>query len=103
MSKAPANPSRLAAQVLIVDDEPDHAEVMAEALRRPGHVCTIVNSVPTALDELKHGAFDVIVTDLRMPSSAGQNGVSADGGDAGLKVLDAARSLQPSAETIMDT
>ncbi|MFN5957553.1 MAG: hypothetical protein ACK462_06410, partial [Planctomyces sp.] len=30
------------AQVLIVEDEPDHAEVMSEALRRPGHVCTIV-------------------------------------------------------------
>ena len=37
------------AQVLIVDDEPEHAEVMAESLRRPGHVCTIVTSVGPAL------------------------------------------------------
>jgi len=96
-------PERLTAQVLLVDDEVEHAEVMAEALRRPGHVCTIVHSVPQALEELRHGTFDVIVTDLRMPNSAGANGVSSDGGDAGLRVLDAARKLQPHAETIMVT
>ena len=36
------------AQVLIVDDEIDHAEVMADALRKPGHVCTIVNDLAGA-------------------------------------------------------
>ena len=41
------------AQVLIVEDEPDHADVMADALRKPGHVCTIVHSVAEALAELK--------------------------------------------------
>ncbi len=91
------------AQVLIVEDEPDHADVMAEALRRPGHVSTIVSSVPEALEELKGGAFDVIVTDLRMPNSAGRNGVSQDGGDAGMVILRASRELQPEAETIMVT
>ncbi|MFM9995786.1 MAG: sigma-54-dependent transcriptional regulator [Phycisphaerales bacterium] len=94
---------KLTAQVLIVDDEPDHADVMADALRKPGHVCTIVNAVGPALDELRHGAFDVIVTDLRMPNSAGNDGVSADGSDAGIKILEAARRLQPHAETIMVT
>lgn len=94
---------KLAAQVLIVEDEVDHAEVMADALRKPGHVCTIVHDVERALDELKGGAFDVVVTDLRMPKSGSKNGVAADGADAGLKVLEAARKLQPSAETIMVT
>ena len=82
---------KLAAQVLIVDDETEHAEVMAEALKRAAggsHVCTIVHSVAEAIDELKHGQFDVIVTDLRMPNSAAKDGVSADGGDAGLRVLE---------------
>ena len=41
----------LHAQVLIVDDEPEHAEVMAEALRKPGHVCTIVHSLEAAEEE----------------------------------------------------
>ncbi|MCA9311372.1 MAG: sigma-54-dependent Fis family transcriptional regulator, partial [Phycisphaerales bacterium] len=95
--------TELRAQVLIVEDEADHADVMAEALRRPGHVCTIVNDVPGALEELAGGAFDIIVTDLRMPNSAGANGVASDGGNAGLVVLDAARRHQPDAETIMVT
>ncbi len=95
--------SQPAAQVLIVEDETEHADAMAEALRRPGHVCTIVNGVPGALEELRHGAFDVIVTDLRMPASGGADGVAPDGGDAGLKILEAARDLQPDAETIMVT
>ncbi len=80
------------AQVLIVDDEVDHAEVMAEALRKPGHVCTIVNGPEQALDELLHGSFDVIVTDLVMGDE-----------HAGLRVLEAARQHQPDAETIMVT
>ncbi|HMN41154.1 MAG TPA: sigma-54 dependent transcriptional regulator [Phycisphaerales bacterium] len=97
---------KLAAQILIVDDETEHAEVMAEALKRAaggGHVCTIVHSVPGALDELRHGQFDVVVTDLRMPNSAGKDGVAPDGADAGLVVLEHARKAQPQAETIMVT
>lgn len=95
------------AQILIVEDEHEHAEVMADALRKPGHVCTIVNSVSEAMEELRAGSFDVIVTDLRMPNSAGVQtpggAVAGDGGDAGMRVLDAARNLQPDAETIMVT
>jgi DNA-binding NtrC family response regulator len=99
---------RLAAQVLIVEDEAEHADVMAEALKKPGHVCTIVTSVERAMDELRHGTFDIVVTDLRMPTSAGQAGVdgagvSPDGGDAGLRVVEAARKLQPAGEVIMVT
>lgn len=101
------------AQVLIVEDEPDHADVMADALRKPGHVCTIVTSAAQALDELKGGSFDVVVTDLRMPGSGGftlpagltdgPTRVAVDGSDAGLLLLAAARRLQPSAEVIMVT
>ena len=91
------------AQVLIVEDEQDHAEVMADALRAPGHVSTIVGGVERALDELRHGAFDIVVTDLRMPECGGANNVSEDGSDAGLVVLRAARDLQPDADMIMVT
>ncbi len=80
------------AQVLVVDDERDHAEAMAEALRKPGHVCTIVHSLAAARDEIQHGHFDVIVTDLVMEHET-----------AGLDVLALARAEQPHAETIMVT
>ena len=96
-------PDTPSAQVLIVDDEADHAEVMADALRKPGHICTIVNSVGAALEELRHGSFDIVITDLRMPASGGKDGVAPDGADAGMRVLDSARTLQPQAETIMVT
>ncbi|MFO0858763.1 MAG: sigma-54 dependent transcriptional regulator [Phycisphaerales bacterium] len=101
-----------AAQVLIVEDEADHADVMAEALRKPGHVCTVVHDVAGAIEELRMGLFDVIVTDLRMPGSAGfaidaptlkVPPVASDGGDAGMRILDAATKLQPHAKTIMVT
>ena len=59
------------AQVLIVEDEHDHAEVMADALRKPGHVCTIVHGLEEATEELLHGSFDVIVTDLVMDAADG--------------------------------
>ncbi len=82
----------LSAQVLIVDEEVEHAHAMAESLRRPGHVCTIVHSLKEAESELAHGHFDVIVTDLVMETE-----------DAGLRVLALARTHQPDAETIMVT
>lgn len=82
----------ITAQVLVIDDEPDHAEVMAEALRRLGHVCTLVHSLPEAKDELQHGNFDLVVTDLKM-----------DADDDGMNVLAAARATQPNAETVMVT
>lgn len=99
---------RIAAQVLIIEDEPEHADVMSEALRRPGHVCTIVGGVQEALEELRSGSFDVIVTDLRMPAcggveAGGAGTVDADGGNAGMVVLSAAGEMQPDAETIMVT
>ena len=91
------------AQVLIVEDEPDHADVMADALRKLGHVSTVVHSLGEAVDELRGGAFDVVVTDLRMPESGGRHGAAADGGDAGFVVLRSARELQPTAETVIVT
>lgn len=93
MSDKVSNPTKpLSAQVLVVDDEDEHAEVMAEALRRLGHVCTIVHDLPQAQDELKHGQFDLVVTDLVMDTE-----------EAGLQVLAAARQTQRNAETILVT
>ena len=78
------------AQVLLVDDDVEHAETMVDALRRPGHICTMVHSAAEAVDELRHGAFDVVVTDLVMESET-----------AGLDVLRLAQEHQPDATTIM--
>ena len=89
MSKASTTPT---AQVLIVDDEVDHADVMADALRKPGHVCTVRHSAAEAMAELEGGRFDVIVTDLMMENKP-----------AGMMILEEARTRQPWAKTIMVT
>jgi len=103
LSAMPPVEDQQRAQVLIIDDEPDHVEVMAEALRKPGHICTVVTTVERAMDELRHGSFDVIVTDLRMPEAGGKFGIAGDGGNAGLMILREAKKLQPNAEAIMVT
>ncbi|MEM9416136.1 MAG: sigma-54 dependent transcriptional regulator [Planctomycetota bacterium] len=92
MANSQAQSDIPSAQILVVDDEPDHAEVMAEALRRLGHVCTLVHDLAAAKDELKHGQFDLVVTDLKMDSETD-----------GMDVLAAARASQPGAETVMVT
>jgi len=84
--------SELHAQILIVEDEPDHAEVMAESLRRLGHVCTIVDGYESAKDELTLGSFDVIVTDMVMENE-----------QSGLQVLKFANEHQDGAATIVVT
>ncbi|MEX0885050.1 MAG: sigma-54 dependent transcriptional regulator [Phycisphaeraceae bacterium] len=85
-------PESITAQVLVVDDEPEHADVMADALRRRGHVCTIVHDLDAARDELNHGQFDLVVTDLVMEAETD-----------GMEVLATARRTQPTAETILVT
>lgn len=80
------------AQVLIVDDESDHAQTMAEALHKPGHICTIVGGRQAAEEELRHGNFDVVVTDLSMETPR-----------SGMEVLGLVARLQPHATTIMVT
>ncbi len=91
------------AQILIVEDEEEHADVMGEALRRLGHVITVVNDINAAHEELVGGSFDVIITDLRMPNSAAKHGVDTEGANAGMVVLDLAAKHQAHAETVMVT
>ncbi len=103
MPETDPNHEPVIAQVLIVEDEIEHAEVIVDALRRPGHICTSVHDIDRAYEEITGGKFDVIITDLRMPESAGKHGVNNDGSNAGMIVLDLASTHQPDAETIMVT
>jgi len=55
------------ASILIVDDEPELASLLAEILAEDDHrVETAYNGV-AALDKLRDGAYDLIISDLRMP------------------------------------
>jgi PAS domain S-box-containing protein len=57
--------------VLIVDDEHDVAEVIADILASDGHRVQVAHSGKQALKRLEGEAFDLILSDLRMPELDG--------------------------------
>jgi two-component system NtrC family sensor kinase len=57
--------------ILVVDDEPEIAATLAEALERDGHKVDIAGDGAEGLDRLGAGAYDVIFTDTRMPGLYG--------------------------------
>src|SRR3954452_20685335 len=54
------------ANILVVDDEEDHAQVMCEALTRQGHKCDVTYSLAEAVGKLERRGDDEVVTDLVM-------------------------------------
>ena len=64
-------------RVLVVDDEPEIAELVAEHLRRDGLTVEVVASGSKALLRLQAETFDVVVSDLRMPDLDGPALVAA--------------------------
>ena len=59
-------------EILIVDDEPQVAEVLARSLSRQGHRATVVHSGREALERLDTDALDAMFLDVSMP---GMNGL----------------------------
>jgi len=54
-------------RILIVDDEPEIVDTLADILRDAGHLVETARDGRHALDRLGGGAFDLILSDLRMP------------------------------------
>jgi two-component system response regulator HydG len=79
------------AHLLVVDDEPSARTTLALLLRKRGHLVVEADGVMAATKHLAAEAFDLVVTDLRMP----------DGN--GLEVLRAAKAHSPATEVILLT
>jgi DNA-binding NtrC family response regulator len=58
-------------RVLLVDDEPAVGKVLAAQLKQAGFGATWVDNAEAALAEVGRRAYDVVVTDLRMPGLDG--------------------------------
>jgi DNA-binding NtrC family response regulator len=58
-------------RVLLVDDETIFTKNMSKLLKNRGYQVTAVNSGDSAIRELEHDHFDVIVLDLKMPGMDG--------------------------------
>jgi two-component system response regulator HydG len=78
-------------KVLVIDDEPFHAETVAESLERVGYECVLATSGSAGARLIEQDEFDVIVTDLKMADLDG------------LAILRKAREQLPEAEVIMIT
>ena len=77
--------------VLIIDNERQHAEAVAESLRRVGYECTTCTSGPDGVELIDQNIYDLIITDLMMPEMDG------------LEVLRRAKESLPEAEVILVT
>jgi len=77
--------------IMIVDDEPQVAEVMAKSLGRQGHRTTVVNSGEDALRLLGTTTPDALFLDVSMP------------GVNGLEVLAEVRRTRPQLAVVVIT
>jgi signal transduction histidine kinase/DNA-binding response OmpR family regulator len=78
-------------QILIVDDEHDIRRLLREMLAFEGHEVAEAASGSEALERLRKSAFDLVVTDVRMPAMGG------------LELLRRVREASPSTEVIVAT
>src|SRR5688500_5573751 len=71
------------ADILVVDDEREHAQVMCEALSRLGHKCDLAYTLADARSRMEKKGYDVVVTDLM-----------TDGRTDGLEVLRESKGME---------
>lgn len=75
-------------KILVVDDEVDLCQVLAWDFEDLGLDVTIANGGNEAIETLKNGNFDIVLTDIKMPN-----------GD-GLELLDAIRAENVSLKAV---
>jgi len=68
--EAKAQP-KLQGRILVVEDEPEIAEMIAEMLAQDGHQVSIAHSGRAALKKVEGAMPDLIVSDVRMPGLGG--------------------------------
>jgi two-component system response regulator HydG len=78
--------------ILVIDDEESHAEVVAASLEKLGATCRVVYNSADAVKAINSYAFDVIVTDLMLERD-----------DSGLEILKTAKAVSPDSEVIVMT
>jgi len=80
-----------AIRVLIIDNDQNHAQAVAESLERVGYACTVAVSGAAGARKIEEDTFDIVITDLVM------NDVD------GLQILARAKEDLPDAEVILVT
>ena len=78
-------------KILVVDDEPSMTQFLGIVLRKEGFQVTTVHNGKDALDKVRAEAFDVVITDLRMP------------GMDGIQLLQGIKKVDPALPVILMT
>ena len=66
-----ADAHRSTPQILVVDDDHEHARAVSRVLEREGWQSVIAHRVDEALQQLRTQSFDLVITDLKMPGGDG--------------------------------
>jgi len=83
-------------KILIVEDEADLRDTLAEVLQKYSFNVSVASGVKEALFLIKMNNYDIIITDKNMPGKNGEN-------EGGMQVLKYAEKLLPGSETIVMT
>jgi DNA-binding NtrC family response regulator len=75
------------AQIIVIDDEPIVGERLKAFLEKDGHVVETFADPQKALERLKDGRFDIVVTDIRMGAVNGIDIMEQVVGDAPLSIV----------------
>src|SRR5687768_15658275 len=67
----PAPTSQRPARILILDDQLEVAEFLAEMLRLVGHETVCETNPQRALQRIEDESFDVVISDFKMPEMSG--------------------------------
>jgi CheY-like chemotaxis protein/anti-sigma regulatory factor (Ser/Thr protein kinase) len=68
----PAAPEVTGRTILVVDDEPEVAEVLADSLRISGHQVDVALGGVAGLERLGNRRYDLVFTDMKMPDLDGR-------------------------------
>ncbi|MBI2163902.1 MAG: GAF domain-containing protein [candidate division NC10 bacterium] len=91
---APVAPAAVAipgTRVLVIDDEVDIREVIADVLGRAGYTVEVAADGHQGLEKFGSGQFDLVITDLGMPHASGW------------KVADAVKARSPGTPVVLIT
>ena len=80
-----------AENILVVDDEQSMAQFLGIVLRKEGYQVSTAHNGRDALDKVKAEAFDVVITDIKMP------------GMDGIQLLQGIKKLDPSLPVVIMT
>src|SRR5687768_8217502 len=80
-----------AATLLVADDDPGLRESLQRTLTRAGHRVMLASDGRAALEQLRAGGVDLVLTDLKMP------------GLTGLELLRAGKEVAPDVDVILLT